>query len=132
MPVAIGLPPCLRFRRPDPVKEKIVTHNSDFCKQILVAGPLRSGTIEPAGTYRAKCTPRSKPLESSVLSSRPSEVSDLRPRLIDRSVVVFDDHLHSVDGVVGAAREFTAAHPDWAAFPLFPGQGLMINRDWFA
>jgi hypothetical protein len=29
-------------------------------------------------------------------------------------------------------REFTAAHPDWAAFPLFPGQGLMINRDWFA
>jgi hypothetical protein len=47
-------------------------------------------------------------------------------------VVVFDDYLRSVDGVVRAVREFTAAHPDWAAFPLFPGQGLMINRDWFA
>jgi O-methyltransferase len=55
----------------------------------------------------------------------------LQPRLIDRSIVVFDDYLRSVDGVVKAAREFSEAHPEWATFPLFPGQGLMLHRSWF-
>ena len=71
-------------------------------------------------------------VDTDLYESTAKTLDYLRPRLIDRSVVVFDDYLRSVDGVVGAVREFTAAHPDWAAFPLFPGQGLMINRDWFA
>jgi O-methyltransferase len=71
-------------------------------------------------------------VDTDLYESTAKTLDYLRPRLIDRSVVVFDDYLRSVDGVVRAVREFTAAHPDWAAFPLFPGQGLMINRDWFA
>jgi O-methyltransferase len=71
-------------------------------------------------------------IDTDLYESTAKTLDYLRPRLIDRSVVVFDDYLRSVDGVVRAVREFTAAHPDWAAFPLFPGQGLMINRDWFA
>jgi O-methyltransferase len=55
----------------------------------------------------------------------------LRPRLMDRAIVVFDDYLRGADGVVKAAREFSEIHPEWATFPIFPGQGLMIHRSWF-
>jgi Macrocin-O-methyltransferase (TylF) len=55
----------------------------------------------------------------------------LRPRLIEQSIVVFDDYLRGVDGVIKATREFSEAHPDWVIFPIFPGQGFMVNRNWF-
>jgi hypothetical protein len=71
-------------------------------------------------------------VDTDLYESTAKTLGYLRPRLIDRSVVVFDEYLRSVGGVVRAVREFTGAHPDWAAFPLFPGQALMINRDWFA
>jgi hypothetical protein len=71
-------------------------------------------------------------VDTDLYESTAKTLAYLRPRLIDRSVVVLDDYLRSAEGVVRAVREFTAAHPDWAAFPLFPGQGLMINRNWFA
>jgi hypothetical protein len=51
--------------------------------------------------------------------------------LIDRSIVVFDDYFRSAEGVMKAVKEFTAAHRDWVTFPIFPGQGLMIDREWF-
>jgi O-methyltransferase len=54
----------------------------------------------------------------------------LRPRLIEQSIVGFDDYLRGVDAVIKATREFSEAHPDWVIFPIFPGQGLMVNRSW--
>jgi O-methyltransferase len=71
-------------------------------------------------------------VDTDLYESTARTLDYLRPRLIDRSIVVFDDYFRSVDGVVKAVAEFTAAHPDWTAFPLFPGQGLMIHRSWFA
>ena len=70
-------------------------------------------------------------IDLDIYESTVNTLKYLRPRLMDRSVVVFDDYLRGADGVVKAAREFSEAHPDWATFPLFPGQGLMVNRSWF-
>jgi Macrocin-O-methyltransferase (TylF) len=55
----------------------------------------------------------------------------LQSRFIDRSIIVFDDYLRRADGVMKAVNEFAATNRDWTAFPIFPGQGLMIHRSWF-
>lgn len=70
-------------------------------------------------------------IDTDLYESTAKTLNYLRPRLIDHSIVVFDDYLRSVDGVMKAVGEFTRANSDWAAFPMFPGQGLMIHRDWF-
>jgi O-methyltransferase len=70
-------------------------------------------------------------IDLDIYESTVNALRYLQPRLIDRSVVVFDDYLRGADGVVKAAREFSEQHPDWATFPLFPGQGLMLHRSWF-
>ena len=54
----------------------------------------------------------------------------LSDRFLERSIVVFDDYLRRADGVIKAVGEFTDRHPQWVAFPIYPGQGLMINRGW--
>jgi hypothetical protein len=56
----------------------------------------------------------------------------LRPRLIEQSIVVFDDYLRGVDGVIKATREFSEAHPDWVIFPSRRrlGRGAEIARLW--
>jgi O-methyltransferase len=70
-------------------------------------------------------------IDLDIYESTTKALKYLRPRLIDQSIVVFDDYLRGADGVVKAAREFSDAHPEWVAFPMFPGQGLMIHRSWF-
>jgi hypothetical protein len=70
-------------------------------------------------------------IDLDIYESTVNTLKYLRPKLSDRSIVVFDDYLRGADGVIKAAREFTEAHPDWATFPMFPGQGLMIHRGWF-
>jgi O-methyltransferase len=70
-------------------------------------------------------------IDTDLYESTAKTLDYLRPRLIDRSIVVFDDYLRSVEGVIKAVGEFTLAHPDWVAFPMFPSQGLMIHRNWF-
>lgn len=70
-------------------------------------------------------------IDLDIYESTVNALKYLRPRLIDRSIVVFDDYLRGADGVVKAAREFSGAHPEWVTFPIFPGQGLMIHRSWF-
>jgi O-methyltransferase len=70
-------------------------------------------------------------IDLDIYESTVKALKYLRPRLIDRSIVVFDDYLRGADGVVKAAREFSDAHPEWVTFPIFPGQGLMVHRSWF-
>jgi predicted O-methyltransferase YrrM len=48
-----------------------------------------------------------------------------------QSLIVLDDHRRGAGGVDQAIREFTSTHRDWAAFPLFPAQALLVNRKWF-
>jgi hypothetical protein len=49
-------------------------------------------------------------------------------RLIDKSIVVFDNYLCGVDDVIKATHKFSEAHPDCVTFSLLSGQGLMVNR----
>jgi hypothetical protein len=70
-------------------------------------------------------------IDTDLYESTLDSLNYLRPRLIDRSIVVFDDYFRSAEGVMKAVKEFTAAHRDWVTFPIFPGQGLMIDREWF-
>jgi O-methyltransferase len=52
-------------------------------------------------------------------------------RFIEKSIIVLDDYMRSVDGVMKAVREFQSARPEWISFPIYPGQGLMIHQSWF-
>jgi len=70
-------------------------------------------------------------IDTDLYESTAETIRYLRPRLTERSIVVFDDYLRSVEGVLRATREFTKEHPDWAIFPMFPGQGVMVHRNWF-
>ena len=55
----------------------------------------------------------------------------LNPRLIDRSLIVLDDYMRSVEGVMKATGDFLKLHPEWICLPIYPGQGLMIHQSWF-
>ena len=48
------------------------------------------------------------------------------------ALIVLDDYERGTEGVKKAVSEFTAAHPDWVVFPLFPAQGLLVHQSWFA
>jgi hypothetical protein len=56
----------------------------------------------------------------------------LAPRMIDRSLMVLDDFCRTADGVNRALAEFLDRATDWALFPLFPSQALLVHRTWFA
>ena len=70
-------------------------------------------------------------VDTDLYESTINTLNYLRPRLIEKSIVVLDDYLRGADGLIRAVREFTTAHPDWVTFPMFPAEGLMIHRDWF-
>jgi hypothetical protein len=70
-------------------------------------------------------------VDTDLYESTAKTLNYLQPRLIERSIVILDDYLRGADGLIKAVREFTLAHPEWATFPMFPSQGLMIRRDWF-
>jgi len=52
--------------------------------------------------------------------------------LMDRALIVLDDYDREAQGVNQAVAEFTSTCPRWRAFPLFPGQGLLLSAGWFA
>jgi hypothetical protein len=52
--------------------------------------------------------------------------------LMDHSLIVLDDYDRKAQGVNQAVAEFTATYPRWRAFPMFPGQGLLLSAGWFA
>jgi hypothetical protein len=56
----------------------------------------------------------------------------LHPLFIDRSIIVLDDYLRSVDGVMKAVKDFQDRHPEWVSFPIYPSQGLMLHSSWFS
>jgi hypothetical protein len=51
--------------------------------------------------------------------------------LLEKALIVLDDYGREAEGVNHAVAEFTSAHPRWSAFPLFPGQGLLLSAAWF-
>lgn len=51
--------------------------------------------------------------------------------LMAKALIVLDDFNRRAEGVNQAVAEFTAAHKDWLALPIFPAQGLMLRRSWF-
>jgi len=70
-------------------------------------------------------------LDADIYKSTIESLEYLNDRMIDRSLIVLDDYFRRATGVNQAVSEFTTRHKSWAAFPLFPGQGLLIHRSWF-
>ena len=70
-------------------------------------------------------------LDADLYQSTIDSLEYLRDRLLDRSLIVLDDYFRRAEGVNRAVAEFTSRHKAWAAFPLFPGQGLLLHRNWF-
>ena len=70
-------------------------------------------------------------LDADIYKSTIESLEYLRDRMIDRSLVVLDDYFRRAEGVNRAVQEFTARQKSWMAFPIFPGQGLLIHRSWF-
>lgn len=52
--------------------------------------------------------------------------------LMDKTLMVLDDYDRKADGVNQAVSEFTKAYEKWLAVPLFPGQCLLLSRNWFS
>jgi hypothetical protein len=52
------------------------------------------------------------------------------PQLCPRSLIVLDDFNRGASGVNQAVKEVLAEVPGTLAFPLFPGQGLIIPKSW--
>jgi len=69
-------------------------------------------------------------LDVDVYESTRDSLEFLRGRLLPRSLIVLDDYVRRADGVVRAVTEFTGKNRGWSAFPLFPGQGLLIPPTW--
>lgn len=55
----------------------------------------------------------------------------LADQMVEKSLIVLDDYFRKADGVNKAVLDFTSSCRDWACFPMFPGQGLLVHRSWF-
>ncbi|MEM9561975.1 MAG: TylF/MycF/NovP-related O-methyltransferase [Actinomycetota bacterium] len=70
-------------------------------------------------------------LDVDVYEATRDTLEFIRPLMCARSMIVLDDVRRGAKGVDVAISEFVDANPDWLSLPLFPGQGLLINRSWF-
>lgn len=70
-------------------------------------------------------------LDVDVYKSTIESLHFLRNKMMERSLIILDDYHRQCEGVDRAVREFTATAPEWQAFPLFPGQGLLVHQSWF-
>lgn len=70
-------------------------------------------------------------LDVDIYRSAIDSLQYLRSRFVERSIIVLDDYFRSADGMIKAVAEFTAEAPEWRAFPIYPGQGIMLHRSWF-
>jgi Macrocin-O-methyltransferase (TylF) len=70
-------------------------------------------------------------LDVDLYQSTIDTLEHLNDRFIEGSIIVLDDYLRNVDGVMRAVKEFQYAHRGWTSFPMYPGQGLMIHESWF-
>ena len=50
--------------------------------------------------------------------------------LLDKSLIVIDDYNRKADGVNKAVKEITTKVEGTLAFPMFPGQALIIPKSW--
>lgn len=68
-------------------------------------------------------------LDVDVFLATSESLAWLRTRLAPRSAILVDDVNRRCRGVDRALAEFTAAFPEFLLLPLFPGQGLLLNRN---
>jgi hypothetical protein len=55
----------------------------------------------------------------------------LSARMIPRSLIVVDDRHRKAEGSDAAVDQFLVEDQRWLELPLFPGQGVLIDRAWF-
>jgi hypothetical protein len=68
-------------------------------------------------------------LDVDVYLATSESLAWLRTRLAPRSAILVDDVNRRCRGVDRALAEFTAAFPEFLLLPLFPSQGLLLNRN---
>jgi hypothetical protein len=71
-------------------------------------------------------------LDADIYKSTIESLDYLSRQTMERSLMVLDDYFRGAEGVNKAVAEFTSRNREWVAFPLFPGQGLLIHQSWFA
>ena len=71
-------------------------------------------------------------LDADTYKSTLESLEFLAGWLIERSLIVLDDYFRKAEGVNRAVAQFTSENRSWVALPIFPSQGLMIHRSWFA
>jgi O-methyltransferase len=70
-------------------------------------------------------------LDVDLFKSMQDCLNYLEDRFLQRSLIVADDYQRSAPGVDQALAEFTARNSHWVAFPLFPGQALLVHDSCF-
>jgi O-methyltransferase len=68
-------------------------------------------------------------LDVDVYEATARSLEYLRPRLGPKSLIVLDDYCRNCHGVDRAVADFLASHPEFRAWPLFPGQGVLFSLE---
>jgi hypothetical protein len=71
-------------------------------------------------------------LDVNLYESCRASLEYLAERVLDRSVIVLDDYLRNAEGMVSATSEFLEENGDWTVVPMYPGQGVLLHKSWFA
>jgi O-methyltransferase len=70
-------------------------------------------------------------VDFDLYSSTLEALNYLSDRVAERAIFVLDDFFRKAEGVMKATSEFLLSHKDFAAFPLFPSQGVIFHKSWF-
>lgn len=54
----------------------------------------------------------------------------LSTQMIDRSLIVVDDRHRRAEGADAAVEQFLAEDRRWLELPMFPAQGVLVDRHW--
>jgi O-methyltransferase len=71
-------------------------------------------------------------LDVDTYDSTSAALAFIAPKMLDHSLILLDDYQRNAQGVDKAVAAFVGTHRDWCALPIFPSQGLLIHRSWFA
>lgn len=106
------------------VRELLTRHGADF--------HLIEGIFPQSDTQGAVAGLSFVHVDVDIHDATLASLRHVAGRCLDRALVVVDDYRRGADGCDRAVASFVRDHPQWAAFPLYPGQALLVHRSWFA
>jgi hypothetical protein len=86
----------------------------------------------PASARDAPLAPLSfAHVDVDIYSATLATLRDLSSRMIARSLIVVDDRHRGAYGADVAVEQFLAEDRRWLELPMFPSQGVLLDRGWF-